>query len=31
VVGLFENWRCGIAEVGLHPGDTLVLYTDGVT
>lgn len=31
VVGLFEDWRCGIAEVGLHPGDTLVLYTDGVT
>jgi len=31
VVGLFEEWRCEIAEVCLAPGDTLVLYTDGVT
>ena len=31
VVGLFEEWRCEIAEVGLAPGDTLVLYTDGIT
>jgi len=26
VMGLFENWRCEIAEVYLAPGDTLVLY-----
>jgi len=31
VMGLFETWQCEIAEVELAPGDTLVLYTDGVT
>jgi sigma-B regulation protein RsbU (phosphoserine phosphatase) len=31
VMGLFEAWRCEIAEVRLTPGDTLVLYTDGIT
>jgi phosphoserine phosphatase RsbU/P len=31
VVGLFNNWQCEVAEVRLAPGDTLVLYTDGVT
>ena len=31
VMGLFEDWRCEIAEVQLAPGDMLVLYTDGVT
>ena len=31
VMGLFEDWRCEIAEVRLSPGDTLVLYTDGIT
>ncbi|MGA7382421.1 MAG: SpoIIE family protein phosphatase [Terriglobales bacterium] len=31
VMGLFETWHCEIAEVQLAPGDTLVLYTDGVT
>jgi serine phosphatase RsbU (regulator of sigma subunit) len=31
VMGLFESWQCEIAEVTLAPGDTLVLYTDGVT
>ncbi|HVH61930.1 MAG TPA: GAF domain-containing SpoIIE family protein phosphatase, partial [Candidatus Sulfotelmatobacter sp.] len=31
VVGLFERWECEIAEVELAPGDTLVLYTDGIT
>jgi phosphoserine phosphatase RsbU/P len=31
VLGLFEQWRCEVAEVRLDPGDTLVLYTDGIT
>jgi sigma-B regulation protein RsbU (phosphoserine phosphatase) len=30
-MGLFEEWRSEIAEVRLAPGDTLVLYTDGIT
>lgn len=31
VLGLFEEWQCEVAEVRLAPGDTLVLYTDGIT
>ena len=31
VVGLFEEWECSIGECMLCPGDTLALYTDGVT
>jgi serine phosphatase RsbU (regulator of sigma subunit) len=31
VLGLFEEVPIHIAEVHLHPGDILVLYTDGVT
>jgi sigma-B regulation protein RsbU (phosphoserine phosphatase) len=31
VLGLFDNWECCVAEVQLAPGDTLILYTDGVT
>jgi serine phosphatase RsbU (regulator of sigma subunit)/catechol 2,3-dioxygenase-like lactoylglutathione lyase family enzyme len=31
VVGLFEDWDCEIGERRLLPGDTLLLYTDGVT
>ena len=31
VLGLFERWECQVAEVALAPGDTLVLYTDGIT
>jgi len=31
VLGLFEDWKCSTGESGLFPGDTLVLYTDGVT
>jgi serine phosphatase RsbU (regulator of sigma subunit) len=31
VVGLFKDWDCSITECRLLPGDTLVLYTDGVT
>jgi serine phosphatase RsbU (regulator of sigma subunit) len=30
-LGLFEDWRCEVANVNLAPGDTLVLYTDGIT
>ncbi|MGH3119064.1 MAG: PP2C family protein-serine/threonine phosphatase, partial [Gaiellales bacterium] len=33
VVGLFDidEWSCDVGELAIHPGDTLVLYTDGVT
>ena len=31
VLGLFNDWHCSVAEVHLEPGDTLLLYTDGVT
>jgi len=31
VLGLFPQWDCLIAEVQLYPGDTLALYTDGIT
>jgi serine phosphatase RsbU (regulator of sigma subunit)/catechol 2,3-dioxygenase-like lactoylglutathione lyase family enzyme len=31
VIGLFKEWDCDIAECRLCPGDTLALYTDGVT
>jgi serine phosphatase RsbU (regulator of sigma subunit) len=31
VLGLFEDWDCEIGESTLLRGDTLVLYTDGVT
>ena len=31
VMGLFEDWHCELGEVQLAPGDTLVLYTDGIT
>ena len=31
VLGLYKDWDCPIAERLLAPGDTLVLYTDGVT
>ena len=31
MLGAFEDWTCGEDEVMLHPGDTLVLYSDGVT
>jgi phosphoserine phosphatase RsbU/P len=30
-LGLFEDWDCCIQECDMAPGDTLVLYTDGVT
>jgi serine phosphatase RsbU (regulator of sigma subunit) len=31
LVGLFAEWECFIGECQLEPGDTLLLYTDGVT
>src|SRR6266851_1446938 len=31
VLGIFKDWDCEIAECRLHPGDTLALYTDGIT
>jgi len=31
VLGLFREWDCSIAERRLFSGDTLVLYTDGIT
>jgi phosphoserine phosphatase RsbU/P len=31
VLGLFEDWECNVSETSLGPGDTLLLYTDGVT
>jgi serine phosphatase RsbU (regulator of sigma subunit) len=31
VVGLFESWDCALEERELAPGDSLLLYTDGVT
>ncbi|MEK6303194.1 MAG: SpoIIE family protein phosphatase [Acidobacteriota bacterium] len=31
VLGLFEEWECEIGERSLFAGDTLALYTDGIT
>lgn len=31
VVGIFKEWDCSIGESQLFSGDTLVLYTDGIT
>ncbi len=31
VLGLFKEWNCSIAECVLLSGDTLTLYTDGIT
>lgn len=31
LVGLFPNWDCKVAEVGLTSGDLFALYTDGIT
>jgi len=31
VAGLFEDWRCVMAEGRLDAGDIIALYTDGVT
>jgi serine phosphatase RsbU (regulator of sigma subunit) len=31
ILGVFKNWDCEIGECQLSPGDTLALYTDGIT
>jgi sigma-B regulation protein RsbU (phosphoserine phosphatase) len=31
VIGLFDEWTCTVAETRIEPGDTLVIFTDGVT
>jgi serine phosphatase RsbU (regulator of sigma subunit) len=31
VLGIFKKWDCAIEERHLLPGDTLALYTDGIT
>jgi serine phosphatase RsbU (regulator of sigma subunit)/catechol 2,3-dioxygenase-like lactoylglutathione lyase family enzyme len=31
ILGAFQEWDCEIGECQLEPGDTFVLYTDGVT
>jgi len=31
VLGMFRDWNCSLGEVILQDGDTLLLYTDGVT
>jgi serine phosphatase RsbU (regulator of sigma subunit) len=31
VMGLFKDWECSMAECSLFVGDTLALYTDGIT
>lgn len=31
MLGAFREWDCGEAETKIHPGDTLLLYSDGVT
>ena len=31
MIGAFRHWACTEQQVCLHPGDTLVIYSDGVT
>lgn len=31
VIGLFDEWTCTVADMRIEPGDTLVIFTDGVT
>jgi serine phosphatase RsbU (regulator of sigma subunit)/catechol 2,3-dioxygenase-like lactoylglutathione lyase family enzyme len=31
VLGMFGEWDCSIGERSLFPGDTLAVYTDGIT
>jgi sigma-B regulation protein RsbU (phosphoserine phosphatase) len=30
VLGLFEDWDTAVCDITLRPGDTLVMYTDGI-
>ncbi|MHB8501807.1 MAG: PP2C family protein-serine/threonine phosphatase, partial [Candidatus Acidiferrales bacterium] len=31
VLGIFKKWDCELGELTFSPGDTLALYTDGIT
>jgi serine phosphatase RsbU (regulator of sigma subunit)/catechol 2,3-dioxygenase-like lactoylglutathione lyase family enzyme len=31
ILGAFKEWECDVEESQLFPGDTLALYTDGIT
>jgi serine phosphatase RsbU (regulator of sigma subunit) len=31
IMGAFKEWDCTLSECQISPGDTLVLYTDGIT
>jgi serine phosphatase RsbU (regulator of sigma subunit) len=31
ILGMFSDWECASAEVQLAPGETLLLFTDGIT
>jgi serine phosphatase RsbU (regulator of sigma subunit)/catechol 2,3-dioxygenase-like lactoylglutathione lyase family enzyme len=31
ILGAFKEWGCDVEESQLYPGDTLALYTDGIT
>ena len=31
VLGIFKKWDCEVGECQVEPGDTLALYTDGIT
>jgi serine phosphatase RsbU (regulator of sigma subunit) len=31
ILGSFESWDCTLAEVTLAPGDTLLIFSDGIT
>jgi sigma-B regulation protein RsbU (phosphoserine phosphatase) len=30
VIGLFDEWKCDVRETDLAPGDTLLIFSDGV-
>jgi sigma-B regulation protein RsbU (phosphoserine phosphatase) len=31
VLGMFDDWDCGLCKIELYPGDILAMYSDGVT